>query len=96
MDSFQRLTSKVGMTSKKTWKTNYFETTAAEIVVVYRLKSKRHVILESHLLEENETLQDAVSRLRHEIETTEGKCVVARSNPFLVQPPEPPTIWTSD
>jgi hypothetical protein len=78
------------MTSKKTWKTRYFETTAAEIVVVYRLKSKRHVILESHLLEENETLREAVSRLRHEIEKTGGNCVVARSNPFLVQSPRAP------
>jgi hypothetical protein len=78
------------MTSKKTWKTNYFETTAAEIVVVYRLKSKRHVIFESHLLEENETLREAVSRLRHEIEKMDGSCVVAGSNPFLVQSPRAP------
>jgi hypothetical protein len=78
------------MTSKKTWKTNYFETTAAEIVVVCRLKSKRHVILESHLLEENETLREAVSRLRHEREKTDGNCFVTRSNPFLVQSPRAP------
>lgn len=78
------------MTSKKTWNTRYFETTAAEIVVVYRLKPKRHVILSSHLLEENETLRDAVSRLKHKIEQTDGNCIIARSNPLLVQSPQAP------